>query len=53
MIAVPGAGKIFVEYADVGGADAAQRALAGRKFGGNVVIASYLSEDKYSVRDFS
>ncbi|XP_020525056.1 splicing factor U2af large subunit B isoform X7 [Amborella trichopoda] len=44
----PGLGKVFLEYVDPAGAARARTALNGRKFGGNVVIAVYYPEDKFS-----
>ena len=40
--------KIFLEYATVQDAANAERELAGRQFGPNVVEASYYSEDDYA-----
>jgi splicing factor U2AF subunit len=51
--AVDGLGRVFVEFADQEDASRAQSNLAGRKFGGHVVLTSYLDEDDYDQRDFS
>ena len=51
--AVPGLGKVFVQYADVAGATAARSALHGRKFGGQIVKADYLDEGAFIARAFS
>lgn len=40
--------KIYLEYASVQDAQAAERELKGRKFGDNVVATSYFSESDYS-----
>lgn len=40
--------KIFLEYACVGDAVAAERELAGRQFGENVVQTQYLSEEDFA-----
>lgn len=44
----PGVGKVFVEYNDTDGSAKAKASLNGRKFGGNVVVAVYYPEDKFS-----
>jgi len=49
----PGVGLIFVEYGDAAHAVAAAGALGGRKFGGHVVEAAFLSEQKWAAKDFS
>eukprot|EP01018_Ginkgo_biloba_P026379 Gb_16437 [translate_table: standard] len=49
---VPGVGKVFVEYADTQGAAKAKASLNGRKFGGNVVVAVYYPEDKFSAGQY-
>ena len=41
-----------MEYADVEGADNARKALHGRKFGGNPVVAVFFSEEKYARGDY-
>ncbi|KAJ8765645.1 hypothetical protein K2173_014767 [Erythroxylum novogranatense] len=45
---VPGVGKVFLEYADIGGATNARTGMNGRKFGGNQVVASFYPEDQFS-----
>lgn len=45
---VPGVGKVFVEYANTQSSAKARASLHGRKFGGNVVVAVYYPEDKFS-----
>lgn len=47
-----GVGKIFVQFFDVAGAEAANRQLSGRKFDGRVVLTSYLDEAKYANKQF-
>ena len=49
----PGVGRIFVEYGDASHALSAAGALGGRKFGGRVVEATFLTEQKWAARDFS
>ncbi|KAK2976773.1 hypothetical protein RJ640_030123 [Escallonia rubra] len=49
---VQGLGKVFLEYADIGGCSSARDALSGRKFGGNVVTAVYYPEDKYFNKEY-
>ncbi|GLJ14101.1 hypothetical protein SUGI_0226030 [Cryptomeria japonica] len=44
----PGVGKVFVEYSDTDGSAKAKTSLNGRKFGGNIVVAVYYPEDKFS-----
>lgn len=44
----PGVGKVFVEYLDTDGSAKAKASLNGRKFGGNIVVAVYYPEDKFS-----
>ncbi|XP_071488398.1 splicing factor U2AF 50 kDa subunit-like isoform X2 [Diadema antillarum] len=51
-IDVPGCGKIFVEFMTVLDAQAAQRALAGRKFANRTVVTSFYDVDKYHRREF-
>lgn len=46
---VPGVGKVFVEFANTQSSAKARASLHGRKFGGNVVVAVYYPEDKFSV----
>lgn len=41
-----------MEYEDFQGATKAKQALHNRKFGGNSVIASYYSEDKFLNGDY-
>ncbi|CAN0007602.1 unnamed protein product, partial [Choristocarpus tenellus] len=48
--AVPGAGQIFIEFAEVAGADKARQALSGRKYSGNPVKASFYPLDLFQVR---
>ena len=43
-----GRGLVLLEYADVGGASAAQRALHGRKCSGQEVEAKFLQPDEYA-----
>lgn len=40
--------QVIIEYAEAASAGAAHKALDGRKFGGNMVHAVYLSEQNYS-----
>ncbi|XP_030839820.1 splicing factor U2AF 50 kDa subunit isoform X2 [Strongylocentrotus purpuratus] len=49
---VPGCGKIYVEFMTVMDAQAAQRALAGRKFANRTVVTSFYDVDKYHRREF-
>ncbi|KAF0696631.1 Aste57867_12612 [Aphanomyces stellatus] len=51
--AVLGIGKVFVRFEDVSGAEAATKALTGRKFGGNIVDVSYMSLAKFETQDFA
>ena len=44
--------QVFLEYSDTGGCSSAKNALNGRKFGGNVVCATYYPEDKYYDGDY-
>jgi splicing factor U2AF subunit len=39
--------KIFLEYASIQDAQAAEAELAGRQFGPNIVEATYYPEDEY------
>ncbi|GAB2298687.1 hypothetical protein Dimus_032759 [Dionaea muscipula] len=50
---VPGVGKVFLEYSDIGSCAKAKSMLGGRKFGGNTVTAAYYSEDKFYGADYS
>ncbi|KAL8557020.1 hypothetical protein ACS0TY_004481 [Phlomoides rotata] len=50
---VPGAGKVFLEYADAESAVKARQGLNGRKFGGNEVVAVFYPENKFSEGDYS
>ncbi|KAM1004912.1 hypothetical protein ACFX13_005089 [Malus domestica] len=50
---IPGVGKVFLEYTDIGGCANARNVLGGRKFGGNTVNAVYYPEEKYHNRDYS
>jgi splicing factor U2AF 65 kDa subunit len=49
--AVAGLGKVFVLFADIPGAEAAQASLSGRKFGTKTVITSFLDPEKYEAGD--
>ncbi|KAI9467926.1 hypothetical protein H4R22_002863 [Coemansia sp. RSA 1290] len=49
---VPGVGKIFVKFSSISEATAALNALAGRQFSGRTVIASYITEDDFSTKNF-
>jgi len=51
-VAVPGLGRIFVEFADTVGANKARKSLAGRTFGGKKVEATYFPEDLYERKVF-
>lgn len=44
-----GLGEIFVEFEDVAGATKGRNALAGRKFGGKAVKATYYPLDLFQV----
>ncbi|KAI8473510.1 MAG: hypothetical protein J3K34DRAFT_451352 [Monoraphidium minutum] len=48
----PGVGKVIIEYAAVPSAVQARSTMHGRKFGGNPVIATYLSEEAYAAGEF-
>lgn len=50
---VDGLGRVFVEFAEVEDATRAQNNLAGRKFGGHVVLTCYFDEEEYDRKDFS
>ncbi|ORX48869.1 hypothetical protein DM01DRAFT_1326154 [Hesseltinella vesiculosa] len=45
---VPGCGSIFVRYQSKDDANAALRALAGRRFADRTVVASFIDEEKYT-----
>ncbi|KAL8143335.1 hypothetical protein V2J09_016367 [Rumex salicifolius] len=47
-----GVGKVFLEYGDVDGSAKARTGMNGRKFGGNQVVATYYSEDKFAQGDY-
>eukprot|EP00729_Bicosta_minor_P006164 gene6164-13264_t len=49
--ATPGMGKVFVEFADIPAAEAAQANLSGRKFGDKTVVTSFLDLEKYRAED--
>ncbi|TGZ79132.1 hypothetical protein EX30DRAFT_382725 [Ascodesmis nigricans] len=49
---VVGVGKIFVRFEDVEAANAALKALAGRKFADRTVVCTYFSEENYEVGAF-
>ncbi len=44
----PGLGKVIVAFEEVSAASSARNVLNGRKFGGRVVVCSYLSEEAYA-----
>jgi len=46
----PGVGKIYVEFQTTEEAQKSQASLSGRKFGGNVVMTSFWSVDKYKAK---
>ncbi|THU63115.1 hypothetical protein C4D60_Mb01t12330 [Musa balbisiana] len=50
--AISGVGKVFLEYENVADSARAKIALHGRRFGGNVVSATYYSEEKFSTGDY-
>eukprot|EP00123_Amoebidium_parasiticum_P013727 comp22118_c0_seq1/m.32329 comp22118_c0_seq1/g.32329 ORF comp22118_c0_seq1/g.32329 comp22118_c0_seq1/m.32329 type:complete len:565 (-) comp22118_c0_seq1:609-2303(-) len=50
--AVPGVGKVFVEFRAVDEAQKAQMALSGRKFANRTVVTSYLEPEKYEGGEF-
>ncbi|XP_072999166.1 splicing factor U2af large subunit A-like isoform X1 [Typha latifolia] len=50
--AIPGVGKVFLEFSDATGSSRAKAALHGRKFGENVVSAAYYPEDKFLSGDY-
>ncbi len=47
-----GVGKVVIEFDDPNAAAKALHVLHGRKFGGNVVNALYLTEESYRAGDF-
>jgi splicing factor U2AF subunit len=49
---VPGVGKVFIEYSDTLGSAKAKSSLHGRKFGGNVAVAVYYSEEAFANGDY-
>ncbi|KAK3243750.1 hypothetical protein CYMTET_46616 [Cymbomonas tetramitiformis] len=44
-------GRVYVKFREQAGAIAAQRALNGRTFGGNKVVASFIPENDYDMAD--
>ncbi len=42
-----GVGRVYVRFEEVGQCETALKAIAGRQFGGRVVIAAYLAEDNW------
>jgi splicing factor U2AF subunit len=44
----PGLGKVIVAFEEVSAAASARSALNGRKFGGRVVVATFLSEEAFN-----
>lgn len=48
-----GAGYAFLEFANIEGASKAKKALNGRRFGPNLVVAEYFSEARYHTKDFA
>uniref|UniRef100_A0A8R7Q4S0 Splicing factor U2af large subunit n=1 Tax=Triticum urartu TaxID=4572 RepID=A0A8R7Q4S0_TRIUA len=50
--AVPGVGKVFLEYADIDGSTKAKVGMHGRKFGGNQVVAVFYPENKFADGDY-
>jgi splicing factor U2AF subunit len=50
---VPGLGKVFVQYEEVAGAEAARKALHGRKFGGQIVVADFVDEAAFAEGRYS
>lgn len=50
--AVPGVGKIFLEYATATDARRASEALAGRKFSNRVVVTAFYDPELYSRQEF-
>ncbi|ORX95423.1 hypothetical protein K493DRAFT_219234 [Basidiobolus meristosporus CBS 931.73] len=49
---VPGVGKVFIQYESKEECSVALRALAGRRFADRIVIASYLSEERFQAQDY-
>ncbi|CAL9189240.1 unnamed protein product [Musa hybrid cultivar] len=50
--AISGVGKVFLEYANVTDSARAKVSLHGRRFGENVVSATYYSEEKFATGDY-
>ena len=50
---VDGVGKVFVEYASIQDAQAAERAISGRKFADRTIVTTFLTEKAYADRNFS
>ncbi|CAL9759035.1 unnamed protein product [Musa acuminata subsp. burmannicoides] len=50
--AISGVGKVFLEFANVTDSARAKVSLHGRRFGGNVVSATYYSEEKFATGDY-
>ena len=48
-----GVGLVFLLYEDAAGAERARTALHGRKFGGQNIVASAFSKERFDARDFS
>ncbi len=48
----PGVGKVVINYADAPSAIRAFQVMDGRKFGGNPVRATYLTDDAYAQKLF-
>ena len=48
----PGVGKVIINYADAPSAIRAFQVMDGRKFGGNPVRATYLTDDAYAQKLF-
>lgn len=44
----PGLGKVIVAFEEVSAANSARAVLNGRKFGGRVVVCTFLSEEAYA-----
>ncbi|OAF66982.1 U2 snRNP auxiliary factor large subunit [Intoshia linei] len=51
-VEVPSVGKIFIEFENKKQCQLAQTALAGRKFAGRIVVASFFDPDRYHKRQF-
>jgi splicing factor U2AF subunit len=47
-----GVGKVIINFADGTAAAAAQKIMNGRKFAGRTVIATFLSDDQFHMRQF-